>query len=391
MKTHNNARSRSTLLLLILTLSISACVPSTPDRTTPTPATPEPSSIPAWLEILFTNPAASQSANFEGGPDEALAAAIDKARLSVEMAANSLNLGSIRDALLYAHQRGVVVRMVMENDNMGNQEVQQILEAGIPITGDQPEELMLNNFVIIDRYEVWTGSMNFTEEGAYTDNNNLLHIRSKVIAEDYLVEFNGMFDITLSDPDAGTATPNPVVSMEGTDLEVSFLPEDAMAPRIKELIMGATQNISYLSPEFFGAELGGTIAEVGQQIKVAGVVDASMAEFGVPVPGSDVQADGNKNGSMHESVMIIDQKIVIIGSYNFTSEANEAIHGTNTSLNHSSVIILFNPEVAAVFAKEFQGVYNQAQTIWPSPVLSSTPSPGEITPPPGETIPPPVP
>jgi phosphatidylserine/phosphatidylglycerophosphate/cardiolipin synthase-like enzyme len=350
---------------------------------------PEPSSIPTWLEILFTYPDAPQSANFEGGPDEALAAAIDKARLSVEMAANSLNLGSIRDALLHAHQRGVVVRMVMESDNMGNQEVQQILEAGIPITGDQPEGLMLNNFVVIDRYEVWTGSMNFTVEGAYSDNNNLLRIRSKVIAEDYLVEFNGMFDITLSDPDAGTATPNPAVSMEGTNLEVSFLPEDALAARIKELVMGATQSINYLSPEFFGAELGGAIAEVGQQVKVVGVVDGSMAEFGVPVPGSDVRADGNKNGSMHESVMIIDQKIVIIGAYNFTSEANEAIHGTNSSLNHSNVMILFNPEVATVFASEFRRIYIHAQVKWPSPSLSSTPLPGETSPPPGETIPPP--
>ena len=91
---------------------------------------------------------------------------------------DSLNLWSIRDALLHAHQRGVVVRLVMESDNMDTSEVQDLLDAGIHIIGDQREGLMHDKFVVIDRSEVWTGSMNYTVTGAYKDNNNLLLIRS---------------------------------------------------------------------------------------------------------------------------------------------------------------------------------------------------------------------
>ena len=39
---------------------------------------------------------------------------------------------------------------------------QALLEAGIPVLGDRREGLMHNKFVIIDRQEVWTGSVNFT-------------------------------------------------------------------------------------------------------------------------------------------------------------------------------------------------------------------------------------
>ncbi|MGA2505524.1 MAG: phospholipase D-like domain-containing protein [Anaerolineales bacterium] len=384
MKTQNNARRQPTFLLLIMTLGLSACIPLTPSLPTPIPVTPETNSIPSWLEIYFTNPAAPQSANFEGGPDENLAAAIDKARLSVDVAANSLNLASIRDAIIRAYHRGVVVHMVMESDNMGGQDVQTIQEVGIPIKGEPTEGLMLNNFVVIDGNEVWTGSMNFTTESAYADNNNLLHIHSKVIADEFMVEFKKLFEGDLAETEAGMATPNPSLNIEGTDLEVYFLPEEASAARITELILGATKSISFLSPEFFGAVIDGAIGGVGPQVTVEGVVDASMADYGVPAPGTrlDMRADGNISGSMHESVIIIDQRIVIIGSYNFSNEVNEAVHGVNSSPIHSNVIMLFNTGIAAVFNNEFRGIYNHALTKWPPPNLPTSSLSGETTPPP---------
>ncbi len=382
MKTQKNARSRSILPLVILTAGLCACVPPTPMPPPVTPAKTETNSLPGWLEIFFTRPGAQGSENFEGGPDESLAAAIDNARLTVDMAANSLSLGSIRDALLRAQKRGVMIRLVMESDNMGSQEARQILEAGIPITGDSPDALMLDNFVVIDRNEVWTGSMNFTAAGAYMDNNTLLHIRSSAAAQYYLDEFNGMFDPGLLDPDGGTATPIPTLTLNNSSMEITFLPEDDVTARIAQLIKGATESISYLAPEFFGPILEAAVAEAGLQVKVSGVVDASMANVGVPVEGSDVRADGNKNGAMHESVMIIDQRIVIIGSQNFSSEANEVVLGKISSPNASNVIIIFNPDVAAAFTREFRGIYSQSPAKWPSITPETTTTPGETTPPP---------
>jgi len=117
--------------------------------------------------VYFTAPQGPAANTLRGGPDAALAEAIDQAVLSVDVAAYSLDLWSIRDALLRAHRRGVSVRLVVESDNLDSDELIQIAEAGVPVLGDRREGLMHNKFVVIDRYEVWTGSMNFTVNGAY--------------------------------------------------------------------------------------------------------------------------------------------------------------------------------------------------------------------------------
>jgi phosphatidylserine/phosphatidylglycerophosphate/cardiolipin synthase-like enzyme len=62
--------------------------------------------------------------------------------------------------LIDAHRRGVTVRLVTESDNMDVSEIQELREVGIPILGDRREGRMHNKFVVIDRQEVWTGSLN---------------------------------------------------------------------------------------------------------------------------------------------------------------------------------------------------------------------------------------
>ena len=150
------ARRHTFLILMIVCMLMSACIPlSEGESKLPTLVTQsDPAPEMVWLEPIFTDPKQTPSREYEGGPDQALAAAIDRARLTLDMAAYSLNLWSIRDSLIHAHQRGVVVRVVMESDNMDNEEVQQILDAGIPIHGDQREGLMHNKFIVLDRSEV---------------------------------------------------------------------------------------------------------------------------------------------------------------------------------------------------------------------------------------------
>ena len=131
-----------------------------------------------WYQLYFTNPESPLASQQTGGVDGPLVAAIDSAKLTVDVAIYSLSLNSIRDALLRAYDRGVQVRMVMESDNLDRSDPQKLKEAGIPILGDRREGLMHNKFVVIDSSEVWTGSTNFTDSGAYLDNNNMIRIRS---------------------------------------------------------------------------------------------------------------------------------------------------------------------------------------------------------------------
>ncbi len=368
MQKKDISRSQYVTILIILTLILTSCTFTTPDLSTPptTVYTPIPygsatGGVTDWLQVYFTDPLASHAKDYEGGPDEALVGALDQARLSLDVAAYSLNLWSIRDALIRAYKRGVVVRMVMESDDMDNQEIQQIKDAGIPIVGDQRQGLMHNKFMVIDRLDVWTGSMNYTTSGVYKDNNNLLHIRSNKVAEDYTNEFGKMFTEGLFGPDKPAGTPYPKISIDETPIEIYFSPEDKVAGRILELLNGSQESINFLAYSFTSDDMGQAIMERSWAgVKVAGVMDDGQVKSSQSTEydafqqaGLDVRLDGNLDGLMHHKVIIIDQKIVITGSYNFTTSAE--------TTNDENVVIIFNPDVAAKYMEEFQRVYNQAQ------------------------------
>ncbi len=136
-------------LLFILILVISSCVPAIDGPVATDTAIPATAQGMAF-QVYFTDPTSPNASKYEGGPDHPLELAIDAVRLSVDMAAYSLNLWSIRDALIRAYRRGVLVRMVMESDNMDGREVQDLMDAGIKIIGDRREGLMHNKFVVID-------------------------------------------------------------------------------------------------------------------------------------------------------------------------------------------------------------------------------------------------
>jgi phosphatidylserine/phosphatidylglycerophosphate/cardiolipin synthase-like enzyme len=314
----------------------------------------------APIRVYFTDPEAAQSATYTGGPDQVLAQAIDRARLSVEMAAYSLNLWSIRDALLRAQRRGVQVRLVMESDNMDDSEVQDLLAAGIPIVGDQREGLMHDKFVILDRTEVWTGSLNYTVGGAYRDNNNLVRIQSPDAARRYAAEFDRMYSLGFFGPEKPVDPLRVELDLDGTPLEFFFSPQGGTAPHLVALIRGARTSIHFLAFSFTSDALGEAILDRYRLgVRVFGVMDDSQVKSNPGTEfdrfrqaGADVRLDGNVHGLMHHKVIIIDERIVVTGSYNFTNSAEE--------LNDENLIVIDDPGLAALFLEEFRRIYAEA-------------------------------
>jgi len=314
-----------------------------------------------FYEVYFTDPFNRAAQMQEGGPDIPLVAAMDKARLSLDMAVYSLSLKSIRDALTRAQRRGVQVRVVMESDNMDRDIPNSLVADGIQIIGDRREGLMHDKFVIIDRAEVWTGSMNLTTSGTYDDNNNLIRVRSTKIAENYTTEFEEMYVRDLFGPDALAATPNPVVTVDGISVETLFSPDDKPARRIAELLRAATSSIYFMAYSFTANELGAILIDKARNgVTVAGVMEEEQiksnqgsTEFDPFTQARmDVYADGNI-GLMHHKVFIIDEQIVILGSYNFSMSAEKR--------NDENLLIFFDPNLAAQYLAEFQRVYAEAK------------------------------
>jgi len=109
-----------------------------------------------------------------------------------------------------------------------------------------------------------------------------------------------------------------------------------------------------------GAEtIGGQkYARYDTGVEVSGVMEEAQAksnsgtEFNrLRVAGADVRLDGNPR-NMHHKVLIIDDQIVMFGSYNFSFFAE--------TTNDENLIILHDPSMTAQFMEEFERIYAQA-------------------------------
>lgn len=252
------------------------------------------------------------------------------------------------------------MRLVTESDNMDEQEVQELKEAGIEVVGDRKEGLMHDKFAILDRTEVWTGSMNLTTGGAYLDNNNLIRLQSTQLAEDYTHEFEQMFVDDHFGMLKTADTPHPAVTINGTPIEIYFSPEDGTLEHILAAVSNAQESIYFMAYSFTTDELAQALIErASSGVSVAGVFDKdqyhtnSGSEFDtLSNAGIDVRLDGNPR-LMHHKVFIIDHQTVITGSYNFSRNAEEN--------NDENTLIIHNQDIAAKYMAEFQRIYDSSQ------------------------------
>lgn len=368
MKFHHRLAS----LLLITIIFLSACGNTIPTPSTDTPPTstgdveltPIDLSVGygvrgSWFELYFTDPVDPISVQGSGGVDGPLVEAIDAARLSIDIAAYSISLNSVRNALINAHQRGVTIRMVMESSNMDNSDPQRIIEAGIPVVGDNQDGLMHDKFIIIDRSEVWMGSMNYTDSGAYDDNNHIFRIRSTKMAENYIKEFEEMFVDDKFGPIVSAETPNPTLTIDETRVDTFFSPDDGVANKIATVLSSAEESIYFLAFSFTSNDLGDIVRAKAQDgLEIRGVMDEEQinsnqgTEFDPFRQAElDVLIDGI-GGQMHHKLFIIDEKIVVFGSYNFSQAAEQR--------NDENTLIVYNEDIAKEFVKEFERVASQA-------------------------------
>ena len=322
--------------------------PSFEDETTPVD---EPA-LDAVIDVIFTerSPAAEQ----------AIIGAIESAQHSIDLAIYNITNEAIGDALLAASRRGVKVRMVMENKNMDGVVPQGLAAGGIPIQEDDRDALMHNKFMVIDGLDVWTGSANYTYNGLSSDNNNLVHIRSSRLAENYSTEFEEMFSTNRFGSDSPANTPNPQLSVDGVLLESYFSPDDGVLEHLVALVNEADTSITIMAFSFTSDELSAAVQDKARKgVSVQIVMDEQQAKSNqggeyenLLQSGLDVRIDGN-SGQMHHKVIIIDGDTVSFGSYNFSNSAERR--------NDENVIIAHDPILAGAFMAEFDRIYAEAQ------------------------------
>ncbi len=333
------------------------------------PAPPPVGEGSGWYEVFFTAPRFPDDPAFHrGGVVDPLIAAIDGARQSLDVAVYEIDLMPVAEALLRARDRGVRVRVVTETDNASTRAVARLRAGGIPVVTDEREGYMHNKFMVIDGERVWTGSMNFTDNDAYQNNNNAALLRSPDLARNYAAKFAAMFERRAFGPARSSGDTVPRLTIEGIPVENYFAPEDPTVEAIRRALRGARERIVFMAFAFTHPRIGDALLERARAgVEIHGVFETVGAEAPVSQfrrlrrAGLDVLKDGNPY-LMHHKVFVIDRRVVIFGSYNFSRNAEQD--------NDENFLIVADPAMAARFEAEFARVYEQAlnppRTGWPA-------------------------
>ncbi len=330
----------------------------TPNRT----PLPTPTAIPSWYDIYFTAPTCPPEAAQTGGVDEIIADDIRAATERVDIASFELNSPPIVDALFELEKRGLPVRVVTDSDYASDSGINPLRRNGISVVEDNRTDFMHDKFIIIDNLSVWTGSMNFMPNDVYCNNNNTVRLVSAELADNYRAEMDEMFIQRAFGPRSPNNTPRNSLEIAGVPVENYFGPEQKIAPIIVAKIQSAQEEILFMAFSFTQEDVGEamlTQAEAG--VTVRGVFetvgsDTSYSYYGdmrnAGLENVTVRQDGNPR-IMHHKVIIIDRRITIFGSYNFSASANDS--------NDENVVIVNDPDFAGYYIEEFEHVWNEAK------------------------------
>lgn len=127
-------------------------------------------------------------------PSDAAAAivhALDRSEREVLVQAYGFTHNAIAQALVRASQRGVVVRVVLdEKSSSSNRYVMEVLsQALVALRLDGRHAIAHNKLMVIDEQVVITGSFNFTNSAATRNAENFLVLKSNELAMRYKREW----------------------------------------------------------------------------------------------------------------------------------------------------------------------------------------------------------
>lgn len=122
----------------------------------------------------------------KGGCAEAIINLIDSANKSIHVLIYIFTLDSIGDALIRAFRRGVDVKVIFEKREIDEySEYWRLKNAGVPVRNDTNPYLMHNKIMIVDSEIVVTGSYNWSWSAEERNDENIVIIKSRRVAEEY--------------------------------------------------------------------------------------------------------------------------------------------------------------------------------------------------------------
>lgn len=294
-----------------------------------------------------------------GAPDnleEVIVQFIEGAQKRLEIAIQELDNWNIANSIIAARQRGVTTTLVLEGDYLKsypglknpyeergslkpNREIMAtMMRAGVNVKLDFNTSIFHQKFIIRDRTSVLTGSTNFTDTGVTKNLNHLFIIHDKKIARLYFREFKEIMQGRFGKLNEGHDTVPDVEVVSGIPIKVLFAPDHNPEMEIMKQMAKARHRIDFAIFTF--SQSSGIddqmllTAKAG--IKIKGIFENKagnqrwaatrvLDQQGVDTYlASELSHDQfpEKLGKLHHKLMVIDERVIIGGSFNYTGPAN---------------------------------------------------------------------
>lgn len=278
-------------------------------------------------------------------PDEdclgLLVDALSGAERTIDCAFYDLSNENVTAALLAGQARNVGVRLVLDRKNEVNRSAPYEFSRIAASSG-----LMHHKFCVIDRRYVTTGSMNPTERGAHTNRNNLVLLDSALLARQYGLEFEELWEGKWP----GTAS---IVRRAG-NVEVFFCPEDSCRDAIIREVRDADAEIRVMAFSFTDAALGTELILAHyRNVSVKALFDVRQNKEYSQLPRLALQGIGTRTfsgkGFLHHKVWLIDNSTLITGSFNPGASAIRS--------NEENLLVIRDSTFATRYINEFESLW----------------------------------
>ena len=118
-----------------------------------------------------------------------------EAKHSIDVCVFTISDNDLSEALICAHNRGIPVRIVTDNDKQYDigSDIHQLRQAGVPLCTDKTEYHMHHKFAIFDRKILLNGSFNWTVSASRNNFENILTTDNPSLMSQYIDQFEQLW------------------------------------------------------------------------------------------------------------------------------------------------------------------------------------------------------
>lgn len=297
---------------------------------------------------------------------------IDGARETLDIAVQELESVPIAEAIVRVATRvpnRVRVRVVLEHDyltvdtpadnpfsrggqNQKNRDIHEaLLRARVDVRSDLNPKIFHQKFIVRDidsptRAALLTGSTNFTPTGVGSNLNHVVVIKGKRVASLYSNEFQEIWTGTYGTARERHDEKPKEYRVAGIRVKTLFAPDHSPEMELMKQMLKAQHRIDFAIFTFATSSgIDDTLMVLQRTgIRVRGILDGRQgnqhwaATKGLVKSGADIYLAhaGNGLNKLHHKLAVVDDQVVIAGSFNYTSPA--------TALNDENVLVIGDTE-----------------------------------------------